>query len=78
MHHIDSEALKVAEKDGAGAQSEPKKTVQVSTFSSEILILSSKRGLISITLESKNSPRCIDSDALTPDVSGEFKGGEPT
>ena len=70
MHHIESEAVKVAEKDGAGAQSEPENPVQVSTFFSELLTLSSKRGLISITAESKNSPRHIDLDASTPDASG--------
>ena len=74
MHHIDSEAVKIAETDGTGAQSEPENPVQVSTFLSEIPILSSKCGSISITTESKNSPRCINLDALTPDVSGEFKG----
>ena len=74
MHHIDSEAVKIAETDGTGAQSEPENPVQVSTFLSEIPILSSKRGSISITAESKNSPRHIDLDASTLNVSGEFKG----
>ena len=46
----------------------------MSIFLSEIPILSSNCGLISITAESKNSPRCIDLDASTPDASGELKG----
>ena len=74
MDLIDSQAIRIPETDAAGAKSEPENPVQVSTFSSEILILSFKRSSISITAESKNSTRCIDLDALTLDVSGELKG----
>ena len=76
MHHIDNEAVMAAETDGPAAQCEPKNPVQLSTFSSDLPIHSSKRSLISITTESKNSLRCVVLDALTLDVSGDFKGVE--
>ena len=59
MHHIGSEAVKIAETDGAGAQSEPFFKTRFNFYHCRV---------------QGNSPRRIDSDALTPNVSGEFKG----
>ena len=57
MTSTDSHTSKISKKYGARAESEPENQVQVSTFLSEFLTFSSKRGLISITAELKNSPR---------------------
>ena len=73
MDGIDNPSFRMSERDAAGVQSEPENPVQVSIFLSKILILSSKCSSISITAESKNSPRRINSDASIPDVSGELK-----
>ena len=73
MDLIDSQAIRILDKDAAGMQFELKRPAEVSILSRKILIPPPEGGLISITAKSKDSPRC-GTEAPSPAASDDVKG----
>ena len=74
MTPTDSQTSKILDKDAAGTQLEPKRPAEVSNLSNKIPIPLPDSGLITITANSKDSPR-RRTEPPSPEAARGIKGG---